>query len=87
MVKRKRRPGNNAKDFNHIIMMSAWSFTIVVSSFLFLYVGRWIDVKMGTEPTFMIGLFILGIGLCIGRMYNDFIKTKEHLKKNYRYQA
>lgn len=87
MVKRKRRPGNNAKDFNRIIMMSAWSFTIVVSSFLFFYVGRWIDVKMGTEPTFMIGLFILGIGLCIGRMYNDFIKTKEHLKKNYRYQA
>jgi F0F1-type ATP synthase assembly protein I len=85
MVKEKRKTGD-ARDFNHIIMMSAWSFTIVVSSFLFLFVGRWIDVKMGTEPTFMIGLFILGIGLCIGRMYNDFIKTRESLRK-YRYQA
>jgi F0F1-type ATP synthase assembly protein I len=84
MVKPKRK--NNARDLNHIIMMSAWSFTIVVSSFLFLFVGRWIDVKMGTEPTFMIGLFILGIGLCIARLYNDFTKTKDQLKR-YRYQA
>ena len=87
MGETKRRPRNDAKDFNHIIMMSAWSFTIVVSSFLFLYVGRWIDVKMGTEPTFMIGLFILGIGLCIGRMYSDYIKTNNSMKKHYRYQA
>jgi F0F1-type ATP synthase assembly protein I len=85
MVKEKRK-ARDARDFNHIMMMSAWSFTIVVSSFLFLFVGRWIDVKMGTEPTFMIGLFILAIGLCIGRMYNDFIKTRESLRK-YRYQA
>ncbi|HQG31708.1 MAG TPA: AtpZ/AtpI family protein [Deltaproteobacteria bacterium] len=86
MVKQKRRPRNDAKDFHHIMMMSAWGFTIVVSSFLFLSVGRWIDVKIGTEPAFMIGLFILGIGLCIGRMYTDYIRTKEHLGK-YRYQA
>jgi F0F1-type ATP synthase assembly protein I len=87
MGERTRRPRNDAKEFNHIIMMSAWSFTIVVSSFVFLYVGRWIDVKMGTEPTFMIGLFILGIGLCIGRLYSDYIRTKDTMKKNYRLQA
>lgn len=81
MVKGKRKT-MNARDINHIIMMSAWSFTIVVSSFLFFYVGRWIDVKLDTEPTFMIGLFILGIGLCIGRMYNDFTRTKDSLRKH-----
>lgn len=82
MVKRKRKT-MNTRDINHIVMMSAWSFTIVVSSFLFLYVGRWIDVKFETEPTFMIGLFILGIGLCIGRMYNDFTRTKDNLEKHH----
>jgi F0F1-type ATP synthase assembly protein I len=75
-----------ARNLNHILMMSAWSFTIVVSSFVFLFVGRWIDVKIGTEPWFMIGLFILGIGLCIGRMYGDFIRTREDIKR-YRYQS
>jgi len=63
MVKTNRKK-SNARDINHIIMMSAWSFTIVVSSFVFLFVGRWIDVRFNTEPAFMIGLFILGIGLC-----------------------
>jgi F0F1-type ATP synthase assembly protein I len=66
MAKTKKKA--DAKNISHIIMMSAWSFTIVVSSFLFLYVGRWIDVKFDTEPAFMLGLFILGITLCIARM-------------------
>ncbi len=85
MVKTNRKK-SNARDINHIIMMSAWSFTIVVSSFVFLFVGRWIDVRFNTEPAFMIGLFILGIGLCMARMYDDFIRTRDNMKK-YRYQA
>jgi F0F1-type ATP synthase assembly protein I len=69
------------KNLNHIIMMSAWSFTMVVSSFLFLYVGRLIDVKFNTEPTFMLGLFVLGIGLCIGRIYDDYTRTRKKMKR------
>jgi F0F1-type ATP synthase assembly protein I len=83
MAKTKKKA--DAKNISHIIMMSAWSFTIVVSSFLFLYVGRWIDVKFDTEPAFMLGLFILGITLCIARMYDDFIKTRDNLKRPRRH--
>ncbi len=78
------KKAKDTRNINHILMMSAWSFTIVVSSFVFLFIGRWIDVKIGTEPWFMIGLFILGIVLCIGRMYDDFIRTRENIKR-YRY--
>jgi F0F1-type ATP synthase assembly protein I len=69
------------KNLNHIIMMSAWSFTMVASSFLFLYVGRLIDVRFNTEPTFMLGLFVLAIGLCIGRMYDDYAGMREKMKR------
>ncbi|HQG31196.1 MAG TPA: AtpZ/AtpI family protein [Deltaproteobacteria bacterium] len=77
MKKQKRKI--QTKALNQIIMISAWSFTLVVSSFLFLFAGRWIDVRMGTEPTFMLGLLVLGIALCIGRMYTDYAKVKEQL--------
>jgi archaellum biogenesis protein FlaJ (TadC family) len=78
-AKARRRNRIRTRTLNHIILMSAWSFTLVVSSFLFLFVGRWIDVRLGTEPTFMLGLFILAIGLCVARMYTDYLKTKDEL--------
>jgi F0F1-type ATP synthase assembly protein I len=62
-------------------MLSAWSFTLVISSFLFMFAGRWLDREIGTEPFFMLGLFILGTGLCIGRIYTDFIRVKDELDK------
>jgi len=52
-----------------IFMVSAWGFTIVISSLLFLLVGRWVDTKFNTEPLFMVGLLILAVFLCIGRLY------------------
>jgi len=69
------------KTLNQIILLSAWSFTMVISSFLFLMAGRWIDVKFNTEPTFMLGLLMLGIGLCIGRMYQDYMKIRNDLNR------
>lgn len=84
MIKTPQRKKTDVKSINHIIMMSAWSFTIVVSSFLFLAVGRWIDVRFNTEPAFMLGLFVLAITLCIARMYDDFIKTRDSLKHHRR---
>ena len=76
------------KTMNQIILMSAWSFTMVVSSFLFLLAGRWIDVRFNTEPTFMLGLLILGLGLCIGRMYQDYTKFRKDLsRRNIRYPS
>ena len=83
---RNRYPGKKLN--RQVLLLSTWSFTMVISSFLFMYAGRWIDMEMDTEPTFMLGLLILGIGLCIGRMYTDYLKAKEEMdRKRIRYQA
>jgi F0F1-type ATP synthase assembly protein I len=87
-MKKVRRNKLQTKSLNQIIMLSAWSFTLVISSFLFLFAGRWIDVKFNTEPTFMLGLFVLGIALCFGRMYTDYTKAKDELNnRKVRYQS
>jgi F0F1-type ATP synthase assembly protein I len=59
------------RQFGHILMLSAWGFVIAISSFLFLYIGYWIDKIFNTAPTFMLGLFFLAILLTIGRLYQD----------------
>ena len=84
-MKKVRRGKLRTRTLNQIILLSACSFTLVISSFLFLFVGRWIDVRFNTEPTFMLGLFVLGIGLCIARMYTDYTKAKDELN-NQRYR-
>ena len=79
MTRLERKKLAQKKNLGQVIMLSAWGFTLVVSSFLFLFVGQWIDIQFHTEPAFMIGLFILAITLCIGRIYVDFTKTRELL--------
>jgi Na+(H+)/acetate symporter ActP len=84
-MKRVRKGKLNNKNLNHIILMSAWSFTLVISSFLFLFVGRWIDIRFNTEPAFMLGLFVLAVSLCFGRIYMDFTKTREQINSRVRH--
>ncbi|HHO75669.1 MAG TPA: AtpZ/AtpI family protein [Deltaproteobacteria bacterium] len=67
-----RRKTNNR--INQIVMLSAWSFILVLSSFIFLYVGLWLDTTFHTAPAFMLGLLILGISLCIGRLYLEYVR-------------
>jgi F0F1-type ATP synthase assembly protein I len=87
-MKRVRRNRLQTKTLNQIILLSAWSFTLVASSFLFMFAGRWIDVKFNTEPTFMLGLFVLGMGLCFARMFTDYTKAKDALNnRRVRYQS
>lgn len=57
--------------YSQIMTLSAWGFAIVIASFFFLYIGYHIDGIFGTTPSFMFGLFLLGVGLCIGRLYQD----------------
>jgi F0F1-type ATP synthase assembly protein I len=59
------------KNINGIFMISAWSFTIVLSSVLSFFVGYWLDTKFNTEPGFMLGLFVLTLFIAIMRMYED----------------
>jgi len=60
-----------ALDLRNTFALSAWGFVIAIASFLFLYAGWWLDEKFNTAPNFMLGLFLLGIFLCVGRLYQE----------------
>jgi len=64
-------------DFKQVIMLSAWGFTMVVVSFLFLYIGHLLDGVLGTSPNFMLGFFILGLFLCMMRLYQEACAKKK----------
>ncbi|MBM4270816.1 MAG: AtpZ/AtpI family protein [Deltaproteobacteria bacterium] len=66
-----RHSHQNTMSYTHILTLSAWGFAIVIASFLFLYVGYWLDELFRTSPTFMIGLFLLAVFFCIGRFYRE----------------
>jgi len=59
------------KQMSGVLMISAWSFAMVIASFLFLWVGFKIDEYLGTAPNFMFGMFFLAIFLCVMRIYNE----------------
>jgi len=63
--------------FGSILMLSAWGFTMVIASFLFLYVGHLLDGILGTTPNFMLGLFFLAIFLCVMRLYQEACDKKK----------
>ncbi|KQC06404.1 MAG: hypothetical protein APR62_07995 [Smithella sp. SDB] len=65
--------------FSSILMLSAWGFTMVIASFLFLYIGHLLDGVLGTAPNFMVGLFLLGIFLCIMRLYQEACGRKKNV--------
>jgi len=65
------KTGPRQIDFSHILVIGAWGFAIVIASMLFLYVGHLVDEMLNTPPTFMLGLFFLGLLLCIGRLYKE----------------
>ena len=58
-------------DLSHVLVIGAWGVAIVIASMLLLYVGHRIDQMLNTPPTFMLGLFFLGLVLCIGRLYKE----------------
>ena len=60
-----------------IMMLSAWGFAMVISSFLFLYVGYIVDEILGTTPNFMLASFFLAICLCIWRLYQEAWKKRK----------
>ena len=69
------------EQFNNIgtiLMLSAWSFVMVIASFLFLYLGHLLDLYFETSPNFMLGLFFLAIFLTVMRLYQEaWKKVKE----------
>jgi len=71
------KKNQSALNYTELLLLSAWGLAIVASSFLFFMVGYWIDGKLNTEPTFMLGLLFLAIFLSIGRFYWEVWKKKE----------
>ena len=69
---------NKMKAYSPILMLSTWSFVLVISSLLFLYIGWWIDEKLNTAPSFMLGLFMLAVFLCIGRFYQEVWRKRKN---------
>jgi F0F1-type ATP synthase assembly protein I len=68
------KPKVTREQFNSvsgILMLSAWGLAMVLSSFLFLYIGYLVDEILGTTPNFMLCSFFLAIGLCIWRLYKE----------------
>ena len=59
--------------FSGILILSAWGFAMVLSSFLFLYIGYLVDEILGTTPNFMLCSFFIAIGLCV---WGGFIKRQ-----------
>jgi len=57
--------------FSGILILSAWGFAMVLSSFLFLYIGYLVDEILGTTPNFMLCSFFIAIGLCVWRLYKE----------------
>jgi F0F1-type ATP synthase assembly protein I len=79
IMKGLSRERKDKTTLNSIVMISAWGLIMVISSFIFMYVGRWIDVSFNTEPAFMIGMLFLGICLCIFRLYREGIEKTRRM--------
>jgi F0F1-type ATP synthase assembly protein I len=78
-----KKPKENREQFNKfggILMLSAWGFAMVLSSFLFLYFGYLVDEILGTTPNFMLCSFFLAIGLCVWRLYQEAKRRGNDLK-------
>ena len=75
-AKKKTDPEQFVK-VGEILMLSAWGFAMVISSFLFLYVGYLVDEILGTTPNFMLASFFLAIVLCVWRLYQEAWKKRK----------
>ncbi|MCX5834922.1 MAG: AtpZ/AtpI family protein [Deltaproteobacteria bacterium] len=65
-----------AQEPRRILILNTWGFVIAIVSFLFLYVGWWLDERFDTAPTFMLGLLLLGVSLCVWRLYQDALRRR-----------
>jgi hypothetical protein len=78
-MKKIGRNHNRITNLGQLLMVSAWGAVLVIASFLFLFVGQWIDVRVDTEPFFMLGLFILAVFLVIARLYSESRKIHNQM--------
>jgi ATP synthase protein I len=68
------RPSESGKGPGRTDELSAGAFAglgiqFAVGIILFLYIGKWIDAKLGTSPAFLIGGVFLGAGGTFYKIY------------------
>ncbi|PKN71680.1 MAG: hypothetical protein CVU54_01255 [Deltaproteobacteria bacterium HGW-Deltaproteobacteria-12] len=76
-AEKRKRNLQYFNSFGGILMLSAWAFAMVASSFLFLYLGYLVDEILETSPNFMLGSFFTAICLCIWRLYREAWKQRK----------
>lgn len=79
MIATHKTPYKQYQAFSGVLMLSAWGLAMVVASFLFLWLGYKLDQYLGTEPNFMLGLFILAIFICVTRLYQEAKKRMKDI--------
>jgi len=62
---------NRIENFYQLATLNVWGAVLVGASFLYLLLGHWIDVQLGTPPLFMIGMLVLVVFLVVGRLYRE----------------
>ncbi len=55
--------------YSDLLTLIFWGFLLVILSLLFLYLGYQLDRKFHSAPSFMIGLFLLAVLICVGKFY------------------
>jgi F0F1-type ATP synthase assembly protein I len=61
--KRERAPIPNAADYMGV------GIQFIAAILVFLFLGRWLDEKLGTAPWLLIGGVFVGFGLSFASMY------------------
>ena len=51
--------------------------TFAAAILVFLYLGKWLDGKLGTEPWLMMVLMFVGAGAAFYRMYRELTAAQE----------
>ena len=77
MITTQKAQFEQLSNLKQVMMLSACGFTMVVVSFLFLYIGHLLDGILGTSPNFMLGFSMLGLFLCMMRLYQEACEKRK----------
>jgi F0F1-type ATP synthase assembly protein I len=60
---------NEFHNYKGLVLFSQVGLSIAIPIFLCLYLGRYIDIRLGTQPLFLIIFIILGVGAGFRNLY------------------
>lgn len=66
-------PDPDASSFGAAAKYAGLGFQLVASILLFLYLGRWVDRRIGTEPLFLLLGVFTGLAASIYSMYRSLM--------------